>query len=150
MSSSQSSLSLTTRTNGRKTSAQAQAGRQNDMDITNLTKIAYKVGTLLLDSVQKNKNPLTNFSSADKVTFKVNEMLGVDLVSGRQLQNGMKDDRVGKLPPQRGPEAAISKEEFEALANLVFTAELIEQANCAERTDRQQMMSIVGDIISTH
>jgi hypothetical protein len=61
MSSSQSSLGLTTRTNGRKTSAQAQAGRQNDMDITNLTKIAYKVGTLLVDSVQKNENPLTNF-----------------------------------------------------------------------------------------
>jgi hypothetical protein len=75
-------------------SAQAQAGRQNDMDITNLTKIAYKVGTLLLDSVQKNENPLTNFSSADKVAFKVNEMLGVDLLSGRQLQNGVKDDRV--------------------------------------------------------
>mmetsp|Transcript_6643 Transcript_6643/g.12145 ORF Transcript_6643/g.12145 Transcript_6643/m.12145 type:complete len:241 (-) Transcript_6643:394-1116(-) len=77
-------------------------------------------------------------------------MLGVDLVSGRQLQNGVKDDRVGKSPPRRGPEAGISKEEFEALANLVFTAESIEQANCAERTDRQQMMSIVGDIINTH
>jgi hypothetical protein len=77
-------------------------------------------------------------------------MLGVDLVSGRQLQNGVKDDRVGKSPPRRGPEAAISKEEFEALANLVFTAESIEQANCAERTDRQQMRSIVGDIINTH
>lgn len=149
-SSKEPSLSdLTSFPSHRKTSAQAQADRREQMEFSNLTNDAYKIGTILLDSVQSKRINLKHLDDSNKVADVINGMFKVELVTGNSLANGVKAGLVGKSPPRRGPPPTIPKDEFEALASLVFTCESIQQANCDEsRLTRPQLISIVEDIVN--
>jgi hypothetical protein len=121
---------LTTSTKNRKSSKEAHAARKDKKEFDNIYKSAYKVATMLYHSVQAGENTMEKFSSAEKVATQINELFGVDFLSGFQLKEGVKNGRQGLSPPRRGPEGRIPEDEFKAVANLVFTAESIEQANC--------------------
>jgi hypothetical protein len=55
----------------------------------------------------------------------------------------------GLPPPKLGPPSRIDEEAFLAICQLVFSWQSTEQANCAaDRLDRQQMMSKVGEIVN--
>jgi uncharacterized protein (DUF885 family) len=54
-------------------------------------------------------------------------------------------------PPRHGPISQITDVELKALASLVFMAESIEQANCAEDClEWPELMSRVGQIVNDH
>jgi hypothetical protein len=147
----QSILKLTTSTTSRKMSKEAHRARQNGQELTNIYKSAFKVGTILYQSVKSGENKLIKFSSVDKVATETNQLFGIELVSGYQLKEGVKNGRSGLSPPRRGPMSRIPEDELEALASLVFMAESIEQANCAEDClERPELISRVGSIANGH
>jgi hypothetical protein len=65
---------------------EAQAARKDEMELENIRKSAYKVGTVLYDGVKSGQNTLIKFGSAENCAREVNDMFGYDLVSGYQLK----------------------------------------------------------------
>ena len=129
------------------TSEARQAQRQRDETLTRIRSSAYKLGTLLLDCVVKGDAPLSDFAGKNKVAAAINGMFGIELVSGRQLLDGINDNQVGKSPPKRGRAREIGDDEFKDLCVAFFTLSSIEQANCAERLDRPQLTSLLGALL---
>ena len=139
---------LTESGNHRKSSKEAHAARRDEKELEDITKSAYKVGTVLYDTVQLGENTLTKFQSAEKCAEEVNNMFGVELVSGHQLQDGLKKGLRGMSPPRRGPSTRIPQDEMKALATLSFTYESIEQANCAnDRLKRPRVICPINVFI---
>lgn len=99
--------SMTTSKEHRKSSKDAHAARKDQMELNDIHKSAYKVGTTLFVSVKSGENTLIEFQSADKCARKVNEMFGIELLSGYQLRQAIKDGRRGVSPPRRGPPTRI-------------------------------------------
>jgi hypothetical protein len=66
-------------------------------------KSAYKVGTTLYASVKSGENTVEDLSSAEKCAIAINNLYGVELLSGYQLREAIKDGCVGLSPPRRGP-----------------------------------------------
>jgi hypothetical protein len=119
------------------------------MELENIRKSAYKVGTVLYDGVKSGQSTLIKFGSAEHCAREVNGMFGYDLVSGYQLKDGVKNNRIGLSPPRRGTPSKIPDDEFKALASLVFSCESIEQANVMEnRLTRPKVISIIGEIVN--
>ncbi|CAB9528950.1 hypothetical protein SEMRO_2361_G324820.1 [Seminavis robusta] len=56
---------------------------------------------------------------------------------------------VNKSPPRLGRQGEVPIEEFKNFCSAVFTACAIEQANCKERSNREQLKSVVGEILNT-
>jgi hypothetical protein len=145
----QSILKLSTSTTSRKSSKDAHCAYQNEQELKNMFKSAFQVGTILYRSMQSGENTLKKFSTMEKVAFEINKLFGVELVSGYRLKEGIKNGRRSLSPPRRGPISRIVDVELKALASLVFTAESIEQANCAEDClEWPELMSRVGKIMN--
>jgi hypothetical protein len=141
--------SSTTSKNHRKTSREAHDARKDELEHRGIRKSAYKTGTTLYASVSNGENTLQRFSSAEKCAAEVNRMFGYEILSGYQLQQAVKNDRVGLSPPKRGSPSRLPDDEMHLLANLVFTCETIEQVNCvAERMERGQTISILAKIVN--
>jgi hypothetical protein len=115
------------------------------MELENIRKSAYKVGTVLYDGVKSGQNTLIKFGSAKNCAREVNGMFGYDLVSGYQLKDGIKNNQIDLSPPKRGTPSRIPDLEFKALASLVFSCESIEQANVVEnRLTRPKVFQSLG------
>jgi hypothetical protein len=142
--------SLTTRTESRKTSANAQAKRRSEKDMLNIKTSMHIVGTTIVSHVQNGENPLKVFSTPDNVAMAVNDMYGIQGVSGRQLADAVRNGNVGQAPPRRGRPSLIPDEDFKALALLLFSLSAIEQANAdPTRLTRPQLVSLLGSIVNT-
>jgi hypothetical protein len=93
----------------RKSSEEAHRQRREKRDFQNIEKSAYKVGSVLYNTVRAGQNPLEKFNSSDKCADAVNELFGIklpsgdilDVVSGRQVADACRADRVGKSLPRR-------------------------------------------------
>jgi hypothetical protein len=85
----QSVSRLTTSASSQKSSKEAHGARQDEKELDNFYKSAFKVGTTLYYSVKSGENRLIKFSSVDKVAFEINKMFGIELVSGYQLKEGV-------------------------------------------------------------
>ena len=110
---------------------------------------SFKVGTILLASVRSKENTLNIFSSAEKCAQKVNEMFEIELVSGRELAEGVDIGLTGLSPPRRDRAGELPGNDYKNLCSLVFTASSIEQANCdGDRLERPQLISVVGGIVN--
>lgn len=92
--------SLTTSTSHRKSSKEAHAVRRDEKEYDDIRKSAFRVGTVLLDTVQSGENTLSQFCSAEKCADLTNGMFGIELVSGYGLKEGLK----------RGPRGAVNKD----------------------------------------
>lgn len=146
---SQSISKATVSTAHRKSSREAQKERQDEMEVENMRKSAFKVATVLYDGAKSGQNPLEKFASADKCAHETNVMFEFEIISGYTVKEGVKNGLTGKSPPRRGPQTKIPDDEFKMLCNLVFTCESIEQANCAEqRLERPKLISMVGTIVN--
>lgn len=141
--------SLTTSKDHRTTSKEAHAACKDVIELEDMFKSAYKVGTTLYASVKSGENTVEDLSSAEKCAIAINNLYGVELLSGYQLREAIKDGCVGLSPPRRGPSTRIPMDEIKLLANLVFTCESLEQSNCVENCmERAQVMSCLGEIVN--
>jgi hypothetical protein len=76
---------LTTVPDNRLTSKARQAQRQRDEMLRDIKSTGYKLGTLLLDCVNKKLAPLKHLDTRDKVAEAINGLFGVELVSGKSV-----------------------------------------------------------------
>ncbi|CAB9516025.1 hypothetical protein SEMRO_756_G197690.1 [Seminavis robusta] len=139
---------LTSTKDPRCTTHAAQVERQTQRELDNIRKSMYKASTILYKSVQMNENTLSIFKSADAVARAMNNLVGIDCVSGRELAAAVRNNNVGKSPPRLGRKGEIPEDIFRAFCSLVFTACAIEQSNCRDRSTREELKSAVGEILN--
>ena len=136
---------LHTRLNSKEKQSQQQLGKNED----NIKASMFKQGTLLWKSVEKGTNKLKKFETAELCAELINEMYGIEGLSGRELQKAVKEGRVGVSPPPRGRPSKISDEDFKAFAQLFFTLSAIEQSNAEpQRLTRPKLISLAGIIVN--
>ncbi|CAB9500511.1 hypothetical protein SEMRO_85_G045320.1 [Seminavis robusta] len=140
---------LTTTKDPRRTTQAAQVERQTQRELDNIRKSMYKAATVIFHSVQKNENTLAIFKTPDAVARSMNNITGIDCVSGREIATAVRVGNVGKSPPRLGRKGEVPVVIFEAFCSLVFTACAIEQANCKERLTREKLKSTVGEILNS-
>jgi hypothetical protein len=132
-----------------KSSKEVQKECQDEMEVENMRKSAFKVATVLYNGVMSRQNPLEKFASADKCAHETNVMFEFEILSGYMVKEGVKNGLTGKSPPRRGPQTKIPDDEFKMLCALAFTCESIEQANCAEqRLEWPKIISMIGMIVN--
>jgi hypothetical protein len=99
--------------------------------------------------VKTQENPLKKFRTPDDVATAINQMIGVEAISGRELANRVKNGRVGQSPPRRGRKPKISAEEIKMLATTEYSAAAIEQNSAdSDRRTRHQWMSAAGRVVN--
>ena len=90
-----------------------------------------------------------SFQSADSIAEFFNNSIGADMISGREIEEGVKNGLAGMYPPKRGRPTIISDEDTKNIAALVYSSSVIEQANCeASRLSRSKLQSMVGEIVN--
>ncbi|CAB9531097.1 unknown protein [Seminavis robusta] len=139
---------LTTTTDTRRTSKAAQQERQSRRELDNIRKSLFKAATVIYNSVRANENTLSIFKSAEAVATTFNKLVGIDCLSGREIQTAVAKGSINESPPRLGRQGEIPIEEFKDFCSAVFTACAIEQSNCQERSNREQLKSIVGEILN--
>ncbi|CAB9505420.1 hypothetical protein SEMRO_230_G093370.1 [Seminavis robusta] len=139
---------LTTSQLHRRTTQAAQAERQTDRELDNIRKSMYKASTVIYKSVTTKENTLQIFKSAEAVANALNNLIGIDVLSGRELAEGIRKGRVNQSPPRLGRKGEIRADIFKAFCSAVFTLCAIEQANCQERMNREQLKSSVGEVLN--
>lgn len=95
-----------------------------------------------------NENNLAIFKSAEATANTLNNLVGIDCLSGRELQAAVAKGNINKSPPRLGRQGEVPLEVFKAFCSLVFTACAIEQANCKDRSNREQLKSAIGEILN--
>jgi hypothetical protein len=104
---------------------------------------------LLWNSVVKGKNTLKRFVTAEQCADSINDMYGIEGLSGRKLKKAVKEDQVGVSPPPRGRPSNIPDEDFKQIAQLFFTLSAIEQSNAdPQRMTRPKLVSLAGIIVN--
>ncbi|CAB9523296.1 unknown protein [Seminavis robusta] len=139
---------LTTSQVHRRTTQAAQIERQTDRELDNIRKSMYKAGTVIYKSVTTKENTLHIFKSSEAVASALNHLIGVDMLSGRELAEGVRKGRVNQSPPRLGRKGDIPQDVFKAFCSAVFTLCAIEQANCQDRMNREQLKSSVGEVLN--
>jgi hypothetical protein len=82
--------SLTTTPAHRKSSKEAQAVQRDEKLYDDDLKSAFKVSTVLWDTVQSDENTLSQFCLAEKCAELTNRVFGIELVSSYLLKQGLK------------------------------------------------------------
>ena len=139
----------------RKSSKQAQDDRTRSLAYRNTLSSAYKTGSSILKDTLDGRVPLQKFDGktakqkALNVACAVNEMYGFDLLCGNEIQQCVKEERVGQSPPRRGAKTRLPPDEEEAIATVVYTAVSLQQVNCDPNTlNRPQMRQLIMKIIN--
>ena len=110
---------------------------------------SHRMGTILRETVIKKENPLIRFKTADMVANEINQMFGIELLTGTRLLNDVKKGRVGEPPIKKGREPTIPEEEMKDLAELFFTMVAIEQTNAdINRLNRPEESSLLDQIVN--
>ena len=133
----------------RKSCDEAQEQRKWVQHVRDVRVAAFKVGTILYQSVKSNRNQLNRFKTATDCAKHTNELFGFsDLVSGDQLINAIKSDRAGKSPPRMGSRGATPFEDLQDIADLVYTMSTIEQSNASKRLNRAEIVTMIGLMVN--
>ena len=78
----------------------------------------------------------------------INKGFGCELITGREIAEGVRKGLVGKNPPKRGQKPIVDDDDLNDLAFLVFTCQTIEQANGEpNRLGRSDLASLVQSIV---
>ena len=134
----------------RLTSQAASRSRADNNAWKRCEESAHILGTQMYDWVKSGKLPLTKFKSADSVAEFINSGFELDVISGREILDAVAKGRVGVAPPKKGRTMILPDDDLQDLISLVFTANSIDQANCApNRLKRKELTSIVGNIVNT-
>jgi hypothetical protein len=142
-------VKLTTLPETRRTSNEKQTARKEEQAWNDIHSISYKIGSILYDGVQRGRCPLTKFSSIDKIVEAVNALFGCETISPGEIRRSYAANNIGKSPPRHGKATRVDAVSFSLLAQLVFTCQTIEQANCIpNRLNRTQLTAEVGAIVN--
>ena len=133
----------------RKTTKQAAVARRSEKELDDVYKSAYKVATVLYWSVRKGENPLVEeLGTANQVAEKINELFGLPLITGRQLEQAYKRGDRGVSPPKAGRTSSVPVEDFTNICRLVYTFCALQQANVEVRSSVSELSSVVGAIVN--
>lgn len=126
--------------------AQKQQQRKDEENLRNIRSCAYKVGSVLYS--WKDRNPCKHLDTAPKCAESINRLFGVKVLSGRQLKNCVKQNRVAKLPPRVGKPSEIPDEEFNTLCDAFSSMGAINQNNVGEKQlDRPAETNLLDEIV---
>ena len=104
---------------------------------------------ILYHSVKSDRNQLEKFKTATECANETDKLFNFsDLVSGDQLLNAVKSDRVGKSPPRAGNPGAFSYQDIRDISDLVYTMSTIEQSNASKRMNRAEIVTMVGSMVN--
>ena len=135
----------------RKTSKLANQTRHNEEAWEMLQGAAYEIATKLYDRLKNKRLPLNKFKSAEDIAEFVNE--GFDncgLISGQMIRKAHQQNFIGMAPQKKGRRPKVSKEDSTLLANLLFSANSIDQANSSiHRLNRPEQISIIGQVLDS-
>ena len=153
-SSSSSSISdfirISTLPETRKTSKQSQDDRALEAAWKDTHSSAYKIGSAMYQLCLDDRLPLEKFDKNPvNIACAINKMMGCDLLSGNEIKQCVKENRVGESPKRKGPKTRIPRDEEEAIFTAVYTYSALQQINCDPNTLnrpqlRQQIMAIVN------
>jgi hypothetical protein len=133
----------------RKTTHQMQVARREEQEEQDLYNLAFRLGTILLQSVTEGECNLQKLTNADMIAEEVNIMLGIHFVSGRELTLGVKNGQVGLNPKPRGAPRKVPDDDFKDVCALALTASAIEQANAdPNRFKEGELCSLIGQIVN--
>ena len=139
---------MTSSVNHRRSTYATHHDRQRKAVMNGIRSTLYKTATVLYKGVNDEVLQLKKFRNAEDVASSVNSMVGIDVVSSRDLREAIKNDNVNKTPPRVGNPGTLDIGVFKTLCHLVDTATAIEQTNGKTRTTREQFKSAVGDIVN--
>ena len=134
----------------RKTSKQSQDDRAMEIAWNDAHSSAYKIGSAMLKLCLDDRLPLEKFDKNPvNIACAINTMMGCDLLSGNEIKQCVKENRVGESPKRKGPKTRIPRDEEEAIFTAVYTYSALQQINCDPNTLnrpqlRQQIMAIVN------
>ena len=129
---------------------QKQQKRRDDEAWFKTQQSAFKCSTLLFKEVQDGMCLIKDFQCADNIADFFNLGFGAEMISGREIKEGVKNGLAGKYPPKRGRATLVSEEDTKNIAALVYSSTVIEQANSeANRLSRIELQSVVGSIVNT-
>ena len=142
-------LKLTTLPQKRRTVTEAQNKRALDIALKDSFSLAYKVGSIILHDVRRKNLPLKAFNTSVKVAAHVNELFGMELLVGDEINRCVAANKAGQSPTRQGPPRKISDSDFELICELVFTCSSIEQANGdPNRLTRAKMQYAICEMIN--
>ena len=134
----------------RKTSKQSQDDRALEMAWNDAHSSAYKIGSAMLKLCLDDRLPLEKFDKDPvNIACAINTMMGCDLLSGNEIKQCVKENRVGESPKRKGPKTRIPRDEEEAICTAVYTYLSLQQINCDPNSlsrpqMRQRIMKIVN------
>lgn len=132
----------------RKTAVQKQDERYDQQSWEHCRQTAFKVGTVMFEQVKQKKFPLSKFQCADDIADFINESFGCDVITGRDIIEGVRKGLVGMNPPKKGRKPIINEDDLDDLASLIFTCQTIEQSNGDPNSlGRGALMSVVQSIV---
>ena len=140
--------SVTNQTDTRRTVHQASAFRTDEAEEKNLLCTMHVIGSLLLKQVQEGMCNHIDLETADQVAEFINQAFGILGVNRRQLEEACKHGRAGMPPPRIGRPPLLPRNEFELIAELMFTLSALEQANGDKRLTHTELSSFLGDLIN--
>lgn len=108
----------------------------------------WKAATVLHQGVVDGFNTLKVFDSPHKIATMFNNACRIDLFSGHEIAAAVERGDAGKSPPRRGRPSNIPMAKFKAFSNALFTFSAIEQINCADRTPRSHLVSLIGGVLN--
>ena len=85
---------------------------------------------------------------ADDIGKIMNKTFGIQALHGCQLNQALKDRKVGEKPPTLGRPSDLPDTVIDLLAKLFFTLSKIEQANASYCCSRVELSSLLGKIIN--
>jgi hypothetical protein len=96
----------------RRTAGQAQDTRKEEIMWKDVHRAAYKAATSLYTSFAERGFPVKAFQDATQVAAALNDMLGMDVISGNELKAAHKKKNAGQSPPRLGPRQGSPKKNF--------------------------------------
>ncbi|CAJ1928560.1 unnamed protein product [Cylindrotheca closterium] len=131
----------------RKTPAQKQHERKSEAQLKMMRSCAYKVGTYLYSL--KDQNPCVEFQDESHCADQVNRLFGIEVISGRDLREAVKQKRVGQSPPRVGRPSLIPDEDFIALCDAFWSMNAIDQNNVdGNRLNRPKEITLLDDVVN--
>ena len=134
----------------RRTAHQAHIHRREKQACLKTEKLAHKLGYFLYSEAKQKRNPLRELQSPEQCAEAVNQLFGVDAVSGYGLKQAFRrGDKLGSSPPRPGRNTIIPEEDLKDLASLFHTMSSLEQVTAGPRLDRPTQISLLGNIVNT-
>ena len=90
---------------------QKQQQRRDDETWNRTHQSTFKCSTMLFKEVKDGMCHASKLQSADDIADFFNKGIGADMISGREIKEGVKKGLAGQYPPKRGRSTIVSEED---------------------------------------